>query len=274
MLIDTHAHLYLDAFDPDRDAVIGRARVAGVEAVLLPAIDAVSVHAALALAERYPGVCHPMAGIHPSYVKDATEEDFAAVAALAERPEIVAIGESGLDYYWDRSFDRQQHEALRWHARLAIERDLPLVLHNRDQRGSEACSRDLVALLREEREAHPEGARLRGVFHCFGGPAWLAEESLVLGFYLGVGGTITYKNAGVAEALEGVPLDRILLETDAPYLAPAPHRGERNEPAHVRLVAERLAEARGLPLAEVVRQTAANARALFGLAEASRQAGV
>jgi TatD DNase family protein len=265
MLIDTHAHLYLDAFDPDRDAVLDRARAAGVEAILLPAINAESVHAALALAERYPGVCHPMVGIHPSYVKDATEGDFGAVAALAERPDVVAIGESGLDYYWDRSFDHRQHEALRWHARLAIERDLPLVLHNRDRKESEACARDLVALLREEREAHPEGARLRGVFHCYGGPAWLAEDALALGFHLGVGGTLTYKNAGVAEALEGVPLDRLLLETDAPYLAPVPHRGKRNEPAHVRLVAERLADVRGVPLAEVVRQTGANARALFGL---------
>jgi TatD DNase family protein len=263
MLVDTHAHLYLDAFDPDRDAVLERAREAGVEAVLLPAIDAASVHAALALAERYPGVCHPMAGIHPSYVKQATPEDFAAVAALSAGPAIVAIGESGLDYYWDRTFDRRQHEALRWHARLAIERDLPLVLHNRDRKGSEACARDLVALLWEAREAHPEGSRLRGVFHCFGGHAWLAEEALALGLHLGVGGTLTYKNGGVAEALEGVPLDRLLLETDAPYLAPVPHRGKRNEPAHVRLVAERLAEVRGLPLAEVVRQTGANARALF-----------
>ena len=267
-LIDTHAHVYLDRFTPDLDAVVERARTAGVEAVVLPAIDVPSIHAALDLCARYPGYFYAMAALHPSEVKDATDGDVEKVRALCARPEVVAVGESGLDYYWDRSFNAKQHDYLRRHARLAIDADLPLVLHNRDEKGSEASSRDMVEILTDVRDQHPEGARLRGIFHCFGGPAWLAEEALALGFHVGLGGTLTFKNGGVPETIEAVPLERVVLETDAPYLAPAPHRGKRNEPSYVRLVAERLAEVKGIPLAEVEAVTTANARALFCLPDA------
>ncbi len=265
MLIDTHAHVYHDRFADDLAAVIERARAAGVGAVLLPAIDVASIRAALDLAEQHPGFFYAMAALHPSEVQSATDADFETVAELAARPGVVAVGESGLDYYWDRSFNAKQHDFLRRHARLAIERDLPLVLHNRDEKGSDAASEDLVRILQEERDRYPQGERLRGVFHCFGGPPWLAEAVLELGFHVGLGGTLTFKNGGVPEAVADVPLERIVLETDAPYLAPAPHRGKRNEPAYVRLVAERLAAVRGLPVEEVERATTANARALFGL---------
>ena len=264
-LLDTHAHVYSERFDSDREAVVERARAAGVEAVVLPAVDVPSIHAALALCTRYPGFFYAMAALHPSEVKDATDEDFDEVRILCGRPEVVAVGESGLDYYWDRSFNPKQQDFLRRHARLAMKTDLPLVLHNRDQKGSEASSRDLVAILRDEAENAPEGQRLRGIFHCFGGPAWLAEEALALGFYLGIGGTITFRNGGVPEAIEAVPLERIVLETDAPYLAPEPFRGKRNEPAYVRHVAERLAEVKRVAFAEVEAVTTANAQALFGL---------
>ncbi|MEP0547984.1 MAG: TatD family hydrolase [Rhodothermales bacterium] len=264
-LLDTHAHVYLDRFTADLDAVVERARAAGVEAVVLPAIDVPSIHAALDLCARYPGYFYAMAALHPSEVKDATDADFEEVRALCDRPEVVAVGESGLDYYWDRSFNPKQHDYLRRHARLAIDTDLPLVLHNRDQKGSEASSRDLVEILTEERDRHPEGERLRGVFHCFGGPAWLAEAALDLGFHVGLGGTLTFKNGGVPEVIDAVPLERVVLETDAPYLSPEPHRGKRNEPAYVRHVAERLAEVKGVPLDEVEAVTTANARTLFRL---------
>ncbi len=263
-LLDTHAHVYLDRFDADREAVVERAKAAGVTAVVLPAIDLPSIRAALDLCERYPGFFWAMAALHPSEVKDATDADFEAVRAFCDRPEVAAVGESGLDYYWDRSFNPKQQDLLHRHARLAAERDLPLVLHNRDQKGSEASSRDLVAILRDVK-AQPGGERLRGVFHCFGGPVWLADEVLDLGFHVGLGGTLTFKNGGVPEAVEAVPLERIVLETDAPYLAPAPHRGTRNEPAYVRLVAETLAGVKGISVAEVEAVTTANARALFGL---------
>ncbi|MEL6445101.1 MAG: TatD family hydrolase [Bacteroidota bacterium] len=265
MLIDTHVHLYHRKYEIDRTAVVERAAEVGVARLLLPAIDVPSIHDALALCDAYPGAVFAMTGVHPSEVKEAADEDFEAAAALADDPRVVAIGESGLDYYWDRSFNDKQHDFLRRHACLAIEADLPLVLHNRDQRGSDACSRDLVEILRDVRRSHPEGERLRGVFHCFGGPLWLTQAVLDLGFHMGIGGTLTFKNGSVAEAIADVPLDRIVLETDGPYLAPTPHRGMRNEPAYVRLVAEHLANARGLTMEDIARQTTHNAEQLFGL---------
>jgi TatD DNase family protein len=265
LLIDTHAHLYLNAFDADRDAVIERARAAGVEAIILPAIDVGSVHEALDLCGRYPGFCYAMAGLHPSYVREADAEEFAEVVTLAARPEIVAIGESGIDYYWDVSYNATQHDFLHRHAELAIESDLPLVLHNRDRQGKDGASHTLVDILSRVKTTHPHGDRLKGVFHCFGPPRWLADEVMRLGFHVGIGGSVTFKNGGVPEAVEAIPLERIVLETDAPYLAPVPHRGKRNEPAYVRLVAERLAEVRGLSVDEVARVTTATARTLFRL---------
>jgi TatD DNase family protein len=264
MLVDTHLHLYLSAFDDDREAVIDRARAAGVTRFVLPAIGLPSIHQALDLCARHEGF-HAMAALHPSETQTATDADFEAMATLSLRPEIVAIGESGLDYYWDRSFDERQEYFLRRHIRLALARDLPLILHSRDRAGGEEVGRDLVRLLQEEQaaSAHPE--RLRGIFHCFGGPGWLAEEAAALGFLVGLGGSLTFRNSGVDEVARAVPLSQIVLETDAPYLAPVPFRGQRNEPAWLRLVAEKLAEVKGLPLEEVTRITTANAVRLFGL---------
>ena len=262
MLIDTHVHLYHDRFEGDRDAVVARAREAGVTRFLQPAIDVPSIHAALALCDRYEG-CYAMAALHPTETKEAGDAEREAVAALCGDPRVVAVGESGLDYYWDRSFIAKQQDLLRWHARLAVERDLPLVLHNRDRQGSEASSHDLLRILREEQAAAPAGKRLTGVFHCFGGTPDFARAVLDLGFHFGLGGTLTFKNGGVPGAVAEVPLERIVLEPDAPFRAPAPHRGKRNEPAYVRLAAERLAELRDLPVEEVARVTTATAKALF-----------
>lgn len=264
MLIDTHAHLYLDRFDGDRADVVARARAAGVAAILQPAIDLPSIHAALALCAQFEGL-YAMAALHPAETRRATDADLDAVAALCEDPRVVAVGESGLDYYWDRSFVPKQQDVLRRHARLAVERGLPLVLHNRDRDGRTDSSEDLVRILGEEQAAAPSGKRLFGVFHCFGGEPAFAEAVLDLGFHVGLGGTLTFKHGGVSEAIAGVPLGRIVLETDAPFLAPAPHRGKRNEPAYVRLVAERLAALRGLPVEVVEATTTATARALFRL---------
>lgn len=260
MWIDTHAHLYLDAFDADREAVINRAREVGVTAIVMPAIDVASIHRALALCDRYPD-CYVMAALHPAETRTATEADFAAIVQLCDDPRVVAIGESGLDYYWDRSFMARQQAFLRKHIRLAIERDLPLILHNRD------ASEDLVRILREERAAsrHPE--RLRGIFHCFTGPAWVAEAAMELGFLLGIGGIVTFKNSGLADLVRELPLEYLVLETDAPFLAPAPYRGKRNEPAYVRHVGEKLAALKGVTPEVVAQVTSANARRLFRLPE-------
>ena len=267
VLVDTHAHLYLDAFDGDRDAAVARARGGGVEAILQPAVDVASISAALALCDRYPGVW-AMAALHPTYVADAAPDALAHVEAALGDDRVLAVGESGLDYYWSRDHEEAQRDSLRAHARLAARHGLPLVLHNRDVKGSDDASRDLVQILKEvqaEGGAGEGGVALGGVFHCFGGPSWLAAEVLDLGFHVGLGGTLTFKNAGVAEAVADVSLDRVVLETDAPYLAPAPHRGKRNEPAYTALVAQRLAEVRGLSVGEVAERTTATARALFAL---------
>jgi TatD DNase family protein len=264
MLIDTHAHLYLDAFQSDRDAMLQRARDAGVAHIVLPAIDVASIHRALDLCARHDGV-FAMAALHPSETKEATEADLEAVGALCDHERVVAVGETGLDYYWDRSFDDRQQAFLRRHVRLAIEKDLPLILHTRDRRdGAEVCA-DVLAILRAERAASPHPERLRGIFHCYSGTPGVPAEAAALGFLLGIGGTVTFKNSGVAEALREVPMAQIVLETDAPFLAPVPFRGKRNESAYVRYVAEKVAEVKGLAVDEVARITSANARALFRL---------
>lgn len=264
MYIDTHAHLYHARFGEDREDVIARARAAGVTRVVLPAIDVASIHAAFDLCDRHPGL-YAMSALHPSDVKDATDADFEAVARLCDDPRVVAVGESGLDYYWDRSFDEKQRDYLRRHARLALEKDLPLILHTRDKRGRDEVFADTLAILRAVRAESEAPERMRGIFHCFGGDAGVAAAVVDLGFHVGLGGTYTFKNGGVPEAVADVPLERIVLETDAPFLAPEPHRGKRNEPAYLPLVAARLAADRGLPVEELARITTDNAVRLFRL---------
>ncbi|GAB5521931.1 MAG: TatD family hydrolase [Rhodothermales bacterium] len=264
MLIDTHAHLYLDRFDADRDAMMARAKAAGVTRIVLPAIDVPSIHKAIALSEHYEGVW-AMSAIHPSDVKEATDADFDAVRDLCAHPKVIAVGESGLDYYWDRAFDAKQHEFLRRHVHLALDTNLPLIIHSRDKSKGEEVFPDLISLIDEVRAARPDGDRLRGIFHCFGGPAWVADEAKRLGFLLGIGGTLTFKNSGVAQVVAEIPLEQLVLETDAPFLSPTPHRGKRNESAYTRLVAEKLAEVKGMTLEAIASVTTANAERLFGL---------
>ena len=264
MIVDTHAHLYLTSFDADRDAVVERARAAGVTRILQPATDVASVDFALAFADRYPGVL-AMAAVHPTSVADMAEGDLDRIEAFLADPRVVAVGETGLDYYWTRETADAQQASLAAHARMARRTGLPLVVHVRDVRGSVECARDTLTVLRRV-NAEPTGeAPLRGVFHCFSGSSGFASDVLSLGFHIGVGGTLTYKKDGVAEAIARVPLDRIVLETDAPYLAPVPYRGSRSEPAHTRLVAARLADVRGMRVEDVAAATTETAERLFGL---------
>ncbi|HMB90228.1 MAG TPA: TatD family hydrolase [Rhodothermales bacterium] len=264
MLIDTHAHIYLDRFKEDLSEVIARAREQGVERIVMPAIDGPSIHEALALCDRYDGL-YAMAALHPTHTKDATDADFEEVATLCDDPRVVAVGESGLDYYWDRTYDAVQEDFFRRHIRLAIEKDLSLILHLRDKQNRDEVHRDIVRLLREERNASDAPDKLRGIFHCFTGPDWLAEEAADLGFLLGLGGVLTFKNSGLDAIIRDVPLDRLVLETDAPYLAPVPYRGKRNEPSYTRYVAEKLAEVKEVSIEEIERVTTANAERLFGI---------
>jgi TatD DNase family protein len=258
-LIDTHCHLDAHAFAHDLDAVLNRAATAGVTRVIVPALDMENVHTVLGLTEEYEDV-YAAVGVHPNSAMNWRDEWIDDLRTLAMQPQVVAIGEIGLDYYWDRTPIETQHHALSRQLALAAELALPVILHNRDS------STDLLALLAES--PLPGTGRL-GVFHSFSGDWATAEAALNMGFYLGFTGPLTYKNADELRAIASrTPLDRILVETDAPFLSPHPHRGQRNEPAHVRLVAERLAELRGLSLPDLAAITTANAERLFNLRSA------
>jgi TatD DNase family protein len=262
MLIDTHAHLYLDRFDDDRDAVLQRATDAGVATIVLPAIDVPSIRQAVELADAHDSL-YAMTALHPSETETATDADFEAVRQWCDHPQVVAVGESGLDYYWDRSFDAKQQAFFRRHIRLAIDADLPLVVHNRE------ATDDVLRLLQEERDASDHPERLRGILHCFVDPPDVAERAAQLGFLVGIGGIFTFRNSDVAAHVRDIPMEQIVVETDSPYLAPEPNRGARNEPAYVRHVANKLARVKGLPIEDVERITTANARRIYGLKSAS-----
>jgi TatD DNase family protein len=258
MLVDTHAHIYLDRFDDDRDAMLQRARDAGVGMIVMPAIDVSSIEQAVALCEQHEGL-YAMAALHPSEIKEATEDDFEAMQAWCDDPHVVAVGESGLDYYWDRSFDEKQQTFFRRHIRLAIDADLPLIIHNRD------ATDDVLRILEDEKARTDTPERLRGILHCFVDPPAVAETARELDFLVGLGGILTFKNSDVDDYVRDIPMEQIVVETDAPYLAPEPNRGKRNEPAYVRHVADTLARIKDLPVAEVERITTENARQIYGL---------
>jgi TatD DNase family protein len=248
-LVDTHAHLMDAAFDADRAAVIARARAAGVEAMVLVGYDLPSSYAAVQLARQLPWA-RASVGIHPNSAAQASAADFEAIAQLARSPEVVAIGETGLDYYRRHTPADRQCEALEWHVRLAEELALPLIVHNRD---ADADVADLLA------------GRAAGVLHCFSStdPAFLTRM-LAAGYFVSFAGTLTFKSAGDLRAMAArVPLDRLLVETDCPYLAPMPHRGERNEPAYVRDTAACLARLLDLRDEALVDRLWANSHRLF-----------
>lgn len=252
MLIDTHTHLYSHKFADDQAAMIERARTAGVELALLPAVDSDSHDRMLALEAAYPDFCHAMIGLHPVSVKSNYEEELAVVKSWLERRDWIALGEIGLDFYWDKSFVREQEAAFLQQCAWAVDYKLPIVIHARD-----SIDR-LLELLEGLGENCPAGE-----FHCWTGDLKQAGRALDLGFYLGIGGIVTFKNGGLDKVLAQLPKDRILLETDAPYLAPVPYRGKRNETAYVLEVAKKVAEIWNCPLAAVKEQTGQNARQLF-----------
>lgn len=250
MLTDTHCHLHLGQFDLDRDEVVARAEANGVTKIIEVGIDLESDKEAIALATRYPQI-YAAVGIHPHEAGKATPETWAELRTLASQPGVVAIGETGLDYYRNRSPHEKQKEALKKQLSLARELRKPVILHDRK------AHNDLLAIIRE----HGEG--LTGVFHCFSGHLAMAEKCLEMGFYISIAGPVTFKNAHrLQELARTLPLERLLLETDSPFLSPF---GGRNEPANVKAVAEKVAELRGLSWEEVARTTTQNAALLFGL---------
>lgn len=260
MLIDTHAHLDFRDFDPDRDAVLARAWQAGLVAIITIGFDPKANRAAVALAEAHEWVFAAV-GFHPHDAKMADDDALAELQELAGHPKVVAIGEIGLDFHRDRSPRDVQRCVFRQQLQIAAELGKPVVIHDRD-----AHTETLDILRQWIVESQPVPAERRGVFHCFSGDLALARAAIELGFYVGVDGPITYRNERHLPAVvQALPLDRLLLETDAPFLPPHPHRGQRNEPAYVRLVADKVAEVKNLSPEEVARATTANAQALFRL---------
>ncbi len=251
-LIDTHCHLYDLAFAEDRDEMIIRAIRAGVSRFYLPAIDRQSEPAMLDLVKRYPDICFAMQGLHPCSVRADVADALEHVAqSLTGRP-FAAVGEIGLDFYWDRSFDEQQYQAFHNQIELALEFKLPIVIHSRDS------MEQTIAVVRE----HQQG-NLRGIFHCFNEEERFAREIVDLGFYMGIGGVLTYKNSKLPYVIKNIGLNHIVLETDAPYLPPVPFRGKRNESAYVTYVAEKLAGILDMETDEVAAITTANALKIF-----------
>ena len=252
MLIDTHAHLDDARFDGDRDAMIARAREAGVENLVTIGCDLTTSRAAVELADRYPFV-YATVGVHPHEAKQIGDSWYDDLRRLAQHKKVVAYGEIGLDYHYNHSPPKLQRERFREQIVLARDLRLPIVVHTREAQD------DTITVLKEE-----NAADVGGVFHCFSGDARLAKDALDLGFLLSFSGVITFQNATMLrDIVKTVPMDRILVETDSPYLTPAPHRGKRNEPAHVRLVAEKIAAIQGMTADQVAELTSQNARRVF-----------
>ena len=254
ILIDTHCHLYSKSFSQDVDEVIQRAEKEGVEKFYLPAIDSECQEALLTLEARYPGKCIGMTGLHPCNVKENYQAELSFVERELGRRSWVAVGEIGLDFYWDKTFSAQQYEAFHRQIEWALHYDIPIVIHSRES------MRESIDVVRE----HQKG-KLRGIFHCFSGDAVAARDIVDLGFYLGIGGVLTYKNSGLPEAIRDIGLEHLVLETDAPYLSPVPFRGKRNESSYLKYVVHKLAKVKGVDVEEAARVTTENAQKIFGI---------
>ncbi len=253
-LIDTHTHIYLKQFDGDRQAVIERAVDAGIKKQLMPNIDSRTIEPMLAVAEEFSENCLPMMALHPTSVKANFSNELEIIQKWFTQENFIAVGETGIDLYWDKTFAAQQKESLAQHIQWAADYNLPLVLHSRNSLD------EIFDVLGAHRHLS-----VTGVFHCFPGDADQAKKAIDMGFVLGIGGVVTYKNSMMADVVKAVGLDHIILETDAPYLAPAPYRGKRNESTYLVNIAERVANIRSVPIEEVASVTTTNATRLFNL---------
>ena len=253
-IIDTHTHLYLKQFNEDIDFVIKRSNDVGVNKFIFPAIDSSHFDSMHSLKNKYPDNIYLMSGLHPTNVKENFKDQLEFVVNSLKTQDYVAIGEIGIDLYWDKTFLKQQQETFRFQIRLAIKHDLPIVIHCR-----EAFDEIFEILDRENCN------KLRGVFHCFTGTLEQAKRAIDLGFVLGIGGVVTFKNGGIDKFLNQIDLKHIVLETDSPYLAPVPHRGKRNESSYIMYVVEKLSEIYGLSKEEIADITTKNAEKVFAL---------
>lgn len=251
-MIDSHAHIYASEFDQDRDQVVQRALEQGVEKILMPNIDLDSIQPMLKTQAAYPQICHSMMGLHPCYVDSNVKQTLDIIHSWFEKHNFVAVGEIGIDLYWDKTYKAEQEMAFITQLNWAKEMKLPVVIHTRDS------IEETLALLRKEQDGS-----LSGVFHCFGGSVEEAKAINDLGFHLGLGGVSTFKNGGMDKVIPHLDMNYVILETDCPYLAPVPHRGKRNEPAYVSLVAQRIADLTNQAVNNVIQKTNKNVKQLF-----------
>jgi TatD DNase family protein len=254
MIVDTHCHLYLDEFKTDISEVIKRAEAEGINKFYLPAIDSSEIENIFLLEEKFPGKCIAMMGLHPCSVKENYLDELEIVKEWLGERKFAAVGEIGLDFYWDKTFIVQQYEAFRMQIELSLYYKLPIVIHTRN------AMQETIDVVKE---FVPEG--VRGIFHCFGGTVENAKEIIDAGFYLGIGGVLTYKKSGLAEVLDKIDLKHMVLETDSPYLTPVPFRGKRNESSYLKYVIEKLALIKKVSVEEVAAITTANAEKIFGV---------
>lgn len=252
-ITDTHCHLYLQEFKDDIAEVIARATAAGIAKFYMPAIDSEVIEDMLNMEKQFPGVCFAMIGLHPCSVKENYDQELTIVEHWLKQRRFAAVGEIGLDFYWDTSFAKQQYEAFEFQMQLALDHKLSIVIHTRN-----AIDEAINAV-------KPFASKgLKGIFHCFGGTIEQANQIIDFDFKLGIGGVLTYKNSGLREVLEQINLSHIVLETDAPYLSPVPYRGKRNESSYLAIVLEKLAEIKNIPVGDVAAITTANAEKIFG----------
>ena len=251
-LMDTHTHLYVEAFDEDQSLVIERAQAVGVQRFFIPAIDSTYIERMYALEAAYPDQIHLMAGLHPTHVKENYKEELKLVEAQLKQRKFCAIGEIGIDLYWDKEFIKEQQDAFSQQIAWAKTYSLPIVIHCR------AAFDEVFEVLEQYR-----GEDLFGIFHCFTGTLEEAKRAIDLNFKLGIGGVVTFKNGKIDQFLNQISLESIVLETDAPYLAPAPHRGKRNESSYLTLIAEKVAQCYGVSVDFIAEKTSENARAIF-----------
>lgn len=250
-MIETHAHLYAEEFDKDRAEMLERAQNEGVTQLYMPNIDVDSIDPMLEVEQKFPQTIATM-GLHPCYVKKDFEKQLYTIENWLDKRKFVAIGEIGLDFYWDKTLVSQQEEALKIQIDWAKKYKIPIILHCRDSFDE---TFEIVKSMHDD--------DLKGVFHCFTGSADDAKKVTDLGFYIGVGGVVTFKNGGLAEHIADIDLDKIVLETDAPYLSPAPNRGKRNEPAYLSIIAQKIADLKNMPFDQLVETTSNNAKQLF-----------
>jgi TatD DNase family protein len=253
-IIDTHSHIYLPEFEGDKIQMFENAEKEGIIKILMPAIDSSAHSQMLKMEVEFPEICICMMGLHPCSVKENYKAELQIARNFLDKRKFIAVGEIGLDFYWDKTFISQQYQAFHEQIEWALHFDIPIVIHSRNS--LDECIKVI--------EEHQNG-KLKGVFHCFSGDTIQAQKIIDLGFYLGIGGVLTFRNSGLDNVMETVSPDHIVLETDAPYLAPVPFRGKRNEPAYLKYVIDKLAEIKKVSIEKIASMTTINAEKLFKL---------